>query len=417
MTTHPVPRQVVPGCSWDSATFLPWDDGHVPVHLRHGEYEQTLLVQDPHQQQQSDVHVVDDSVHESLVDAIYQYTTQQTEPWGAYVRIEQIQEEWRRHDDAYNDASLSTRISSSSTKKDMFIKVAAAYLQQLVQLHNDSTKDAHGIALWGLAANEGSQVTYHLDYAEQLRYEYNIIVPPIWAGTLQCSQVDTMQGGNYCVHTGGLLHYEIHGFKGKKCEISFADESCKQGQWLDIPYRYSRMILQRGHLPHLSTRIESLPPGMQRVIVGFNVFRHDVGPFVERAPEHSAAFRRRVALQSVLERNLRGGHSLSLESVRSNPALVKLLVQAKRKKVKDDLLCQQRNLDERIDVLLKAPRKVSDLIQCLARQDGEWPNADDVHVHIHHRCKEGRWLLLEVENNESNKGLISQWTHITRRES
>lgn len=33
-----------------------------------------------------------------------------------------------------------------------------------------------------------------------------------------------------------------------------------------------------------------------RVIVGFNVFGHDVGSLVSKAPEHSRAFHRRVRL-------------------------------------------------------------------------------------------------------------------------
>ncbi len=37
-------------------------------------------------------------------------------------------------------------------------------------------------------------------------------------------------------------------------------------------------IKRIGDLPHLSTRIEKLPPGVKRVVVGFNMFTHDIGP-------------------------------------------------------------------------------------------------------------------------------------------
>ncbi|GAX18172.1 hypothetical protein FisN_25Hh156 [Fistulifera solaris] len=416
---HTSLRRNVEGCDWEAAKgqFVPWDDGHVPVNLRHTEdYQSTLLVRDPtyHQQHQSEVHTIDESVHESLVDAIYEYTVQQSTPWGAYVRIDQIQEEWNRHGTscALPASSSISNTKETSSKEEMFVKVAAAYFHRVLQVFQDekdhlaSNVDAHGIAVWGLAAKEGSQVTYHLDYAEQLRYQCNVIVPPIYAGTLQCSKIANMEGGCYCVHTAGLQHYEKYGFKGKKSGYVSStelllNEEYLEGRWVTIPYRYNRMIVQRGHLPHLSTPIASLPPGQQRVIVGFNVFRHDVGPFVERAPEHSSAFRRRVALQGILERNM-AGPALSLESVRSNPALAKLLVQAKRFQIKNELLFRQNELDERIDLILRkeGPKCVGDLIEGLARQDGDWPNADDVHVHIHRRCKEGRWMPLRQNESE-----------------
>ena len=50
---------------------------------------------------------------------------------------------------------------------------------------------AHGVAVWALASsNIGSQVPYHLDYAEQIRYDYNVIVPPLLAGTLHCTPIN-----------------------------------------------------------------------------------------------------------------------------------------------------------------------------------------------------------------------------------
>ena len=426
---HSCPPRQVEGCDWESTygQFILWDDGHVPEHLRHQtDLQQTLLVRDPHyhQPQQNEVHTVDDSVHESLVEAIYKYTVQQSTPWGSYVRIDQIQDEWNRHGASYHPSvSSRTTQDSEEEEEEMHVKVAAAYLYHVIQLMQESNsatdvlKDAHGIAIWGLAATEGSQVTYHLDYAEQLRYQYNVIIPPIYAGTLQCSDIaERMKGGCYCVHTAGLKHYEKYGFKGKKSgNGNFPEDmlnDVSEGPWLKIPYRCNRMIVQRGHLPHLSTPIESLPSGMKRVIVGFNVFRHNVGPFVERAPEHSSAFRRRVALQGILG----GKSSLSLASVRGNPALAKLLVQAKRQKIKNELLQQQNEVDERIDMLLKQqkPRNVGDLIECLARQDGVWPNADDIHVHIHHRCKQGRWVQVETESLKQQ--LVSTMAFVTLSE-
>ena len=54
-------------------------------------------------------------------------------------------------------------------------------------------KRAHGVAVWALSSNPGQSVQYHIDYAELLRYEYNVTVPPLWAGTLQCSALSNNQ--------------------------------------------------------------------------------------------------------------------------------------------------------------------------------------------------------------------------------
>jgi hypothetical protein len=126
---------------------------------------------------------------------------------------------------------------------------------------------AHGVAVWALSAPIGSQVPYHLDYAEQVRYESNIIVPPVLAGTLQCSPIHsssndtTMIGGDFVVYAknDGLQHYQTFGYKGMKktllpefnsipinndtVDVDDSDSS-QQQHWMRIPYRYNRMIIQ-----------------------------------------------------------------------------------------------------------------------------------------------------------------------------
>lgn len=186
-------------------------------------------------------------------------------------------------------------------------------------------------------------------------------------------------------------------------------------------------------MPHLSTKIESFgsdtldnDSSFRRVIVGFNVFLHDIGPIVQNAPEHSHVFNEKVKLQRMQRRRRpqqqqngggRGGGRLSLQAVQSNPKLAKLLVLAKRHKVKQDLCQAQTALTQQIVTLLlvkqaeeqqqqdiSAGITVADLIQQSCRETNNnnnsnnssasssllsFPTPVDVQVHIHHLCRQG----------------------------
>jgi hypothetical protein len=77
--------------------------------------------------------------------------------------------------------------------------------------------------------------------------------------------------------------------------------------------------------------VRSLPPSHKRVVVGFNLFPHAIGAFVEKFPEHSDAFNRHVKLsQSAAKQQV-----WSLESLKKNPrqaAFVKYLARKVREK-------------------------------------------------------------------------------------
>lgn len=188
----------------------------------------------------------------------------------------------------------------------------------------------HGVALWGLRAQVGSKVPYHLDYAEQIRYLTNVIVPPILAGTLQCT-CPKMKGGSFQLAMEGISHYTRHGYKCKlspldsephsdrdgdepnvrtNIDINASDIDSSQGKdyseqrhngIVEIQYKYNQLILHSGDLPHWSTPVESIDESdgkapVYRVIIGFNVFPGGgVGERVEAAPEHSKAFRQLVS--------------------------------------------------------------------------------------------------------------------------
>ena len=374
-------------------------------------------------------------------------------------------------------------------------------------------QNAHGVAVWALSSRPGQSVQYHIDYAELLRYEYNVTVPPLWAGTIQCSELcnDTstgnradvcdgiheccghcrgvfkpskstiyspeigdhphrqvrccfdgihecssicgkpenttiltphnncffMRGGEFCVNIRGLQHYSEHGYKGnisgdafggwtrpiKNSSNVFMDNTTK---WVTIPYAFNRGICHSGDLPHLSAPIEHIGPANMgrssnqqlsestptRVILGFNVFGHDVGDIIAKAPEHSKTFRRKVKLYRACssERALSNDNpsnanlnktnaqktGLDISQITQNKALSKLLVLAKRERVKEELRRQQEQLS--IDIwtrLLEREKgkdltnlRIADIIVDLSNTDVDsdgrisWPRSDDVHAHL-----------------------------------
>eukprot|EP00956_Cyclotella_meneghiniana_P020974 scaffold37642_cov96-Cyclotella_meneghiniana.AAC.6 len=67
---------------------------------------------------------------------------------------------------------------------------------------NHFLKHAHGVAVWALSSKAGHSVQYHIDYAELLRYEYNVTVPPLWAGTVQCSEI----WNNVCIDEDSIAN-------------------------------------------------------------------------------------------------------------------------------------------------------------------------------------------------------------------
>ena len=335
---------------------------------------------------------------------------------------------------------------------------------------SDIHERAHGVAVWALSSNVGDSVSYHVDYAELLRYEHDVTVPPLWAGTVQCSALMVgdgrssktssaaendntrcdanvesfvMRGGEFCVNLRGLDHYAEHGYKGNLSGDTHggwkrpATEDGTSGRrrhmgggvhvndddrWVTVPYAFNRGIVHSGDLPHLSAPVESIfatkckgggvdgcDPGISRVVVGFNVFGHDVGALVSRAPEHSRLFRRRVRLyRSAINacrskedgdpaggRSTRAGGGMDLSRIRKNRGLTKLLVLAKRERVKEELRLDQERLSRGIrDRLLRdrgrglPPPRVADIVEEFGGpnddMDGSWPKSVDVHVHLHH---------------------------------
>lgn len=298
--------------------------------------------------------------------------------------------------------------------------------KELLYTKRDFLTQAHGVAVWALSSRPGCSVQYHIDYAELLRYEYNVTVPPLWAGTTQCSPLwnghnkNNMEGGEFCVNLHGLKHYAEHGYKGAISQDSMggwrspatsnntingggAPHIDSSNKWITIPYALNRGIVHNGDLPHLSAPVKLINDDhLSRVIVGFNVFGHDVGSIVQTAPEHSKPFRRKVKLYrsalnvSAAQHNdgksgSKGGVDLS--RIRKNKALTKLLVLAKREKVKEQLRHDQNQLTRNIwNMLLQHHGSnenrclcVDDVVKELGvpSVDSGWPTINDAHVHLH----------------------------------
>jgi hypothetical protein len=287
--------------SWEQTggVVLPFDDGHIPETFSGDEGTPTRIVNYPDwfENRNYSVYVYNDAIPVDLVDALYLKTCQESKhnAWGDYVTVSEVESYWRSRDKKNENERKNRNNDDKETDKNILVEVVARYLQLATKkgapyackltLHGESADDAlteenellkrsHGVAVWGLISEVGTKVDYHLDYAEQIRYQYNVINPPLLAGTLQCTR-DKVDGGSYLVALDGIDHYKRHGYKGKK-------KCVDQKDLIEIPYRFNQMILHRGNLPHCSTKIENIHGDQRRVIIGFNVFCKIIGPHVVR---------------------------------------------------------------------------------------------------------------------------------------
>jgi hypothetical protein len=441
--------------------LIPFDDGHVPAVAKIfcGSTDSdgictTKIVANQSRSVDLFFSTYENAVDEVVADALYDASVAlQGAPWGTYVTMEealacsadrkqQQQQQQQQQAAASNTATISNQ-SNSSTKQKVDLAPPpppptshdeaslSAYHHTLAvhavsQFLIDRAGSAissdyhkiHGTAVWGLSAGLGSRVQYHIDYAELIRYETNIIYPPLYAGTLQCSRFtdavgERIVGGAFEANLEGLAHYERFGYKCKKEPVLDRDTS---SAWVSMPYRYNRGCVHDGDLPHLSTEITEMPEGMRRVIMGFNMFGHDCGPSAMAAPEHSKAFTRQVKMYQLLAKgqnrnaNGGGGKGLDLEVIKQNKALTKLLVLAKREKIKKAYRDEVEMLRRDIPVFVntkaasssssaigaKMSMQIGDVVQYFVERDGI--RAADVEVQIEQLVREG----LLMKGNEDD---------------
>jgi hypothetical protein len=105
-----------------------------------------------------------------------------------------------------------------------------------------------------------------------------------------------------------------------KGEGALAADIATNTDWMTIPYKCNRGIIFDGDMPHSSAPVQSIADdGMYRVILGLNCFTETVGECCLRAPEHSDAFNRTIKMYQSMSTV---GFSVSdtLEDASSGPA-------------------------------------------------------------------------------------------------
>ena len=390
----------------------PFDDGYTPPLFRG--IEPSRIVRHPQSNDASksdskQVYIIDNALPSDLVHQICEYVNESNEPaYGTYVTLNEAQH-------------TSICESKSSIDNDDFQALARKavfyFLEHIKKSVNNDIRslDVHGVAVWWLASEVGSRgVAYHMDYAELVRYEYNLIVPPLYGAVLHCADFD-IDGGEFLVNTNGLDHYAICGYKNES-PFDVDDE----GYWERISYKFNRLIAFNGECPHMSTKVNSLLNDenyvdrcRRRVIMGFNMFSNDVGPLIEAAPEHSPAFKARVcALQKTLQIKKKV-ENISIEKVKSSTYLSKLLVIAKREYVKRKLReDQERVLSTAVEILKSNPSKIANIrevienISFLCRDI----SVSDIHMHLNSICRKSgdHEALISFMPSESCENLYDE---------
>ena len=179
-----------------------------------------------HHSDSPSVRVYDDVLPIALLDQLYECTVHPAnaenddasssgsppKPWGTYVTIEEAVE-WMQQFDA-KECEMERALNIEKVQAhnldqhqhNLAVAVIALLLigrkddEASAIIPNDGSddpprllnelaspltalkSDAHGVAVWALSSTVGSGVRYHIDYAEQYRYERNITSHPCWRG-------------------------------------------------------------------------------------------------------------------------------------------------------------------------------------------------------------------------------------------
>uniref|UniRef100_A0A6U9Z8K8 Uncharacterized protein n=1 Tax=Pseudo-nitzschia australis TaxID=44445 RepID=A0A6U9Z8K8_9STRA len=297
--------------------IVDWDDGFTPSGCdgRKG----TMVMEQP-RSTPGLVAVVDNVVPDELAKAVYRSAVE-AKVWGEYINLEDI------------DNLVGLKEICPTNRRYLAAAVVHAFFRERCAhlVAGDWKNNVHGVSVWVIASDVGNSVQYHVDYAEMFRFQTNVIYPPMYGGTLHLTPTKDLKGGEFYANLGGLDHYKDSQYK---CPLDKFD--LDGGDWIKVPYRYNRATLCDGNLPHFSAPVQSIPDGMKRVIVGFNICNHEIGPIVEEYPEHSAKFNKYVKLSQTAGK-FQGG--LTVEAVKNNPrlaAFVKLLARKMKEKHQSD---------------------------------------------------------------------------------
>eukprot|EP00644_Phytophthora_capsici_P011355 jgi/Phyca11/57768/gw1.37.390.1 len=314
-----------------SINLCEWDDGFTPsgCNDRPGK-----IVRDFARDHPGTFAVIDEAVSERTADLLYASAVK-AKVWGVYAK----------NPDAYRHALARRTVQEFLLGSDA--------RQRITKRDWERT---HGVAVWVIASDCNDETEYHLDYAEQVRYETNVIFPPIYGATLHVRrETRSFEGGGFYVNLTGLAHYDQYGYKTRKQPHRLTTDELEELSerelgWKRISYKYRRGILCDGEFAHFSGRVRTLPTAavgaelpVKRVVVGFNLFPSEIGACVAKFPEHSGAFNRYVKLSQAAVKQTKLLSSTSnkggwtLESVRANPkqaAFLKLLARKVRENQK-----------------------------------------------------------------------------------
>jgi hypothetical protein len=420
---------------------IPFDSYGNLVHFDDGHHPETNVTDSPtklvkynDEPPTPSVQIYNNVLPSSLCHEIYNHTVKQDLPWGTYVT----------KSEALNECAggpLTTKSgNATSSPSDIIQHLANRAVRHFIFNNRDEVQQVagkrlrpekddriHGVQIWALPATKGSSVPYHIDYAEYIRYTENVIMTPLYAGTVQCTP-HPISGGTFAVHLGGLEHYNEHGYKGglkddKDRMAGWNDNNVEKvvvkDGWVSIPYKFNQGIMHNGTLPHLSGPIIEIEEG-KRVIVGFNVFGH-VGEFVRKCPDHSDMFRRMVKLHRSMRKNVNGGlvsTGIQIDDLKKNKALTKLLVLAKRQKEKDQWIETRKemtiwiieqfhgnNPKDNGQSMSNSGIAVSNLLSKW-KGGSKQPAKDDLHIQIHRMVKEGSLQLTEDSKNDHYGAMV-----------
>ncbi|CEG39715.1 uncharacterized protein PHALS_09951 [Plasmopara halstedii] len=370
----------------------PWNDGFTPSGCNECPGK---IVRDFPRDHAGAFAVYDAAVSKQTADLLYTSAVKDR-VWGVYVPVSQLQLK------KSSKKMLKLKVDESEDPEANHQALARRAVQEfLVQkdanqcVSKNDWRRTHGVAVWVIASDCDDKTEYHLDYAEQVRFETNVIFPPIYGATLHVSPLRSdseienldkgdgtkvFKGGDFYVNMKGLVHYDTYGYKARKRSNRPSTDdmeilSKSEPGWKRISYRYRRGILCDGEFPHFSGRVRELPTTMsssgehlpvKRVVVGFNLIPKEIGSCVSKFPEHSSYFNRYVRLSQAAVKHTKLLSTLSdsggwtLESIRSNPkqaAFIKLLARMMREKRQQEAEAQAQECKKSSQSQAKAQAK------------------------------------------------------------
>lgn len=276
------------------AGLEPFDDGFEPSTCK----QPTRLLRQPKPSLlPAELMVLPEAIGEAEALEVFNFTSGRDEPWGTYLPLE---------GESDGELQLAPKGAEPEVERIAAACLRAFWRTKAGELLRPDMKHVHGFSVWAVAGHVGDMTAYHMDYAEVFRRRNNIVAPAIHAATLQVSPVEAgdIEGGTFGAHVGGLEHYQHHGYKVRKMPPNDGaptnDWAAGEG-WTFAPYAFRQATLSDGTLPHAASRLVRWPAGVKRVVVGINSMGFTEGPFELETPQHSAAFRRMLKLDSLCQ--------------------------------------------------------------------------------------------------------------------